>query len=71
MSKQFVQRTPFLRVGNFGPKQLAGNTSVQNGPLVGANDSAEASKWPRPLRLAVAIGFAASAWTAILTRFMM
>lgn len=69
MSNDFVQRAPFVRRSSFGLKRLATTSARYQGPwpLVGANDSPKSYKWPRPLRLAVAIGFAASVWVAILT----
>ena len=71
MIKDFMHRPPLVRAGSFGPKRLFGGTSGQDRPLVGANDTVEVYKWPRPLRIVVALAFGSSIWFAILARIQL
>ncbi|AOL94442.1 hypothetical protein [Porphyrobacter sp. LM 6] len=73
MSKDYVRRTTFARVGGFGASRLAATIGQYrgSGPLIGANDSPDAPKWPRPMRFVVALSFGASVWLAILSRIQL
>lgn len=73
MNKDVMRRTSLVRLETVGAKRFAGNVARYRGPwpLIGANDSPERYKWPRPMRLAVALGFGASVWVAILSRLYM